>query len=79
MAQFQGKPPAAEERDPMRAAPGAEELGQAREDTQMMLLCFPQLSFFPTRKQGFYFPTEARGGKEEEAQLTSDASFKPFE
>lgn len=63
MAQFQGKPPAAEERDPMPAAPGAEELGQAREDTQMMLLCFPQLSFFPTRKQGFYFPMEARGGK----------------
>lgn len=31
---------------------GAEELGQAREDTQMLLVCFPQLSFFPYKETG---------------------------
>lgn len=78
MAQFQGKPPAAEERDPMPAAPGAEELGQAREDTDDAAL-LPPTELFPYKETGILFPHGSTGGKEEEAQLTSDASFKPFE
>lgn len=52
--------------------------GEAREDTQMMLVCFPQLSFLSYKKRGILFPPQNRG-KEEEAQLALDPSLKPLE